>query len=71
MRAMNHINSRGSNRQSVFTGDSSLPPEVVERCHRIFKRYDKDNSGEIDRFELKDAMKGIYVSTIRCEHLYH
>ena len=46
-------------RQSVFTGDISLPQEIVERCNVIFKKFDKDGSGEIDRFELTEAMTGV------------
>lgn len=51
-----------SNRHSVFAEQSSMPKELLERCQQVFAKYDKDNSGEIDKYELQEAMEGIFCN---------
>jgi Ca2+-binding EF-hand superfamily protein len=49
---------------------TQLTQEEIDSCRDAFLRYDKDRSGSIDQWELKEVLEGSFASLFRETNYY-
>jgi Ca2+-binding EF-hand superfamily protein len=57
LKIWNHIFGLGTNLSSLSV--AMLTQEEIDKCREAFERFDKDGSGTIDAWELKETLKAM------------